>query len=95
MQTRSSRSLARHLIGHSAMGAGLGMLLALSLMVCEQHLYELIAASPAPTLTILVFAGTLTSLFTVGAGLSGLIFALLDDPPRPEERAGAKRRKMK
>lgn len=64
---------------HSAMGAALGLSLALVLLVLDaQHVFEMILNSAAPELTMLVFLGTFTLSFTVGATVTGWIFMAHD-----------------
>ncbi len=61
------------------MGAALGLSLALVLLVLDaQHVFEMILNSAAPELTMLVFLGTFTLSFTVGATVTGWIFMAHD-----------------
>lgn len=79
MQTKSSRSLALALVGHLAMGAGLGAFLAVTLLLSDANdVFQMIVNSADPKGTILVFVGTLTMTFAIGATLTGLIFRLQD-----------------
>ena len=79
MQPNFKRPTYLELISHSAMGAALGFSLAMALLVLDaQHILEMIANSSAPELTMLVFLGTFTVSFTVGATITGWLFIAHD-----------------
>jgi hypothetical protein len=61
------------------MGTGLGALLAVVLLLSGVHeISQMIVNSADPAGTLLVFVGTLTLSFGIGATLTGLIFTLQD-----------------
>lgn len=60
------------------MGALLGAFLALSLLVTEAGLFDLIANSAAPRLTVMILVGTFAAVFAVGATLTGWIFLAIE-----------------
>ncbi len=65
--------------GHAAMGAALGLGFALALMFFEGFgLKPLIAHSVDPQWTAVVFAGTFTLVFAVGATLTGFVLTQMD-----------------
>jgi hypothetical protein len=77
MQTKFKRPTYFELISHSAMGAALGLSLALVLLVLDaQHIFEMIINSSAPSLQCLYSWGTLS--FTVGATITGWLFIIND-----------------
>jgi hypothetical protein len=79
MQPKFKRPTYLELLSHSAMGGALGLSLALALLVLDaQHILEMIINSSAPELTLLVFLGTFTLSFTVGATITGWIFIIHD-----------------
>lgn len=79
MQPKFKRPTYLELVSHSAMGAALGFALALVLLIMDaQHIFEMIVNSSAPNLTMLVFLGTFTLSFTVGATITGWIFIAHD-----------------
>jgi hypothetical protein len=68
------------LLSHSAMGAALGMALALVLLIMDaQHILEMIVNSSEPELATLVFLGTFTVSFTAGATITGWLFIAHDN----------------
>jgi hypothetical protein len=78
-QTRSTRLLAWALAGHFVMGAGLGAFLAAVLLFGgPSEISRMIVDSADPARTGMVFVGTLTLSFAIGATLTGLIFTLQD-----------------
>jgi NhaP-type Na+/H+ or K+/H+ antiporter len=83
----------RQLIVHTTMGAVLGALLALALIVTSRHLFELIAHSPSPTSFLALIMGVFSFLIAAGATLSGLIFTTMENelaakrmPVRPPDK---------
>lgn len=75
----TSRVLARKLVGHAAIGAGMGGALALSLLLRELDLNRMILDGSAPEAAALVVAASLSAIFAVGAGISGFVFMLFDN----------------
>jgi hypothetical protein len=62
------------------MGAGLGVFLALSLLVSNTRgIFAMLVNSSAPQLSTAVFVGIFASVFAIGAGITGLIFVSMDD----------------
>jgi hypothetical protein len=62
------------------MGAALGFALALVLLILDaQQIIETIVDSSAPRLATLVFLGTFTVSFTVGATITGWLFIAQDN----------------
>jgi hypothetical protein len=74
----------RQVIVHTAMGAVLGALLALALLVTDRHLFELIAHFPSPGFPLLRLIGVSSFLIAAGATLTGLLFTTIEinSPPR-------------
>jgi hypothetical protein len=70
------------------MGAILGALLALALIVTNRHLFELIAHSPSPKFLIGLFLGVSSFLIAADATLSGLTFTTIEiNSPLTKQRA--------
>jgi hypothetical protein len=68
------------LISHLTMGAGLGVLLALLLLICDtRNVFGSIVNSGSPKLTLAIFFGTLTSLIAAGSTITGWIFNMMED----------------
>ena len=79
MQPKFKGPTYLELATHSAMGAALGFSLALVLLILDaQHVLEMIVNSSAPEVTMLVFLGTFTLSFTVGATITGWVFMAHD-----------------
>jgi hypothetical protein len=74
----------RQVIVHTAMGAVLGALLALALIVTNRHLFELIAHFPSPGFPLARLVGVSSFLIAAGATLTGLLFTTIEinSPPR-------------
>jgi hypothetical protein len=70
------------------MGAVLGALLALALIVTNRHLFELIAHFPSPGFPLLRLMGVCSFLIAAGATLTGLLFTTIEivSPPRKTTR---------
>ncbi|MGC2077389.1 MAG: hypothetical protein WA728_15395 [Xanthobacteraceae bacterium] len=76
----------RQVIVHTAMGAVLGALLALALIVTNHHLFELIAHSQSPRFFVALLMGVSSSLIAAGATFSGLIFKTVEMNSPPAKR---------
>jgi hypothetical protein len=70
------------------MGAVLGALLALAVIVTNRHLFELIAHSPSPRFFTMLLIGVCSFLIAAGATLSGLIFTTAEINSTSRNRAG-------
>ena len=74
----------RQVIVHTVMGAVLGALLALALIVTNRHLFELLAHFPSPGFPLAQLIGVSSFLIAAGATLSGLIFTTVEiNSPHP------------
>ena len=63
------------LIGHFGMGAIMGMLLSLSLVVGNYaHILDMIENSSTPSSMLLLVVGFFSSTFALGATLTGFLF---------------------
>jgi hypothetical protein len=78
MQPKFKRPTYLELLSHSAMGGALGLWRWLFSFSTRNISLELIINSSAPELTLLVFLGTFTLSFTVGATITGWIFIIHD-----------------
>jgi hypothetical protein len=76
----------RQVIVHTVMGAVLGALLALALIVTNRHLFELIAHFPSPGFPLAQLIGVSSFLIAAGATLSGLIFTTVEINSPPAKR---------
>ncbi len=80
MQAHATRSLVREVTGHLAMGAVLGLFLALVLLVSNaRNIFEMIVHSSAPWLMMAIFVIVFTTYFAVGATLTGFIIVRAQD----------------
>ena len=75
----TSQVLTRKLISHAAIGVAMGGALALWLLLRELDLNRIILDGSAPEATELAVIASLTSLFAIGAGISGFVFMLFDN----------------
>jgi hypothetical protein len=73
----TSRVLARKLISHAAIGVVMGG--ALTLWLLMRELNRMILDGSAPEAMELAVVASLTSLFAIGAGISGFVFMLFDN----------------
>ena len=87
MQKDPTTPSFRQVIVHTAMGAILGALLALALIVTDRHLFELIAHFPSPGFPLLRLIGVCSCSIAAGATLTGLIFTTIEIDSAP--RAGS------
>ena len=77
------RSAAKHVSSwevftHLFHGAGLGVFLALSLIVGNGTVFKVIAASAFPKLAVLGFVAAIASLIAVGSAISGFIMTAME-----------------
>ena len=77
------RSAAKHVspwevLNHLLHGAGLGVFLALSLIVGNGTMFKVIAASAFPKLAVLGFVAGLASFIDVGSAISGFIMTAME-----------------
>ena len=78
MEKGSRTPSFRQLIVHTAMGAVLGALLALAVIVTNRHFFEMIAHSPSPRFLVALLMGVTSFLIAAGATLSGAIFTTIE-----------------
>jgi hypothetical protein len=65
--------------GNFALGAGLGVLVAITLIVTDgKRVLDLIESASAPKTTTAILIGVFAAVFGVGATLTGLIFSAMD-----------------
>jgi hypothetical protein len=76
MRTKS-RAVAHRLIGQTAIAAGIGGALSLSLLLRELDIIRM--AADAPDGAALVVTVSLACIFAIGAGVMGFSFLLSDD----------------
>lgn len=80
MQMHSKAPRFGELAGHAAIGAGLGVFLSLTLIVSNTgRVFEIIVNSAHPKIMTLMLVGILSSVLTVGATLTGMIFSAMED----------------
>jgi NhaP-type Na+/H+ or K+/H+ antiporter len=77
MQKESRTPFAQMMI-HCAMGAVLGALLAIALMITNRHIFHFIASSASPLTEMAFFVGFISFVFAIGATLSGFIFTAIE-----------------
>jgi hypothetical protein len=78
-QSMNDRRLFQELALHALMGAALGAILAIMLLVVDaQHLQQIILRGTAPTLTLIVFVSFISMYFAFGAGITGLHFVIME-----------------
>ena len=65
-------------ICHALIGAGLGTFLALSAIVANEAIFNMIVISPSPKAVVAVFVGALSSLTAVGSAITGFIFCAIE-----------------
>jgi hypothetical protein len=74
-------SLLLEVASHAAMGVAVGLAFAFIVThVTALGIAALINYSPAPDATMLMFGGTCTITFGIGATLTGLAITLTEDP---------------
>ncbi|BAM88359.1 hypothetical protein S58_23530 [Bradyrhizobium oligotrophicum S58] len=65
---------------HTCMGTALGLGFALALTQLDAFgISRLIAHSPDPHITFMIFVGTLTLSFAVGSTLTGFVFTMMEE----------------
>ena len=78
MQKDSRTPTPVQLIVHCCMGAILGVLLGLALIVTDKSIFQFIASSSSPLLNVAVFVGFFSFVVGTGATISGFIFTALE-----------------
>lgn len=78
MAQRIQKIPINELASHALVGAGLGAFLALTAMISNPNLLDLIASSQYPRLAVLAFVGVLTSAIAVGSTITGFIFSAIE-----------------
>jgi hypothetical protein len=79
MQRKPAKTLIGELALHLAMGAGLGAALGLSLVLSNAAgISDMIRSDSEPATMLAIVIGVFTSIFAVGATLTGLIFTVFD-----------------
>jgi hypothetical protein len=78
MQKDSRSPSFRQLVIHCAMGVVLGALFALALVISNRQIFHLIASSSSPSASMGLFVGFFSSVFAIGATLSGYIFTAVE-----------------
>jgi len=76
MRTKS-RAVAHRLIGHTAIAAGIGGALSLSLLLRELDIFRMAADAPEGAAMVVMLA--IGCIFAIGAGIAGFSFLLSDD----------------
>jgi hypothetical protein len=59
-------------------GAALGSFLALSAIIGNVNLFDMITSNPSPRLAVLAFVGVLSSTIAVGSAITGFIFCAIE-----------------
>ena len=76
----NDRKLLQELAFHLVMGAALGAIFAIMLLVVDaQPLLHVILHGTAPTLTLIVFVSFISMYFGFGAAITGFHFVISDD----------------
>jgi NAD/NADP transhydrogenase alpha subunit len=60
------------------MGAILGTLLGLALIITNPHIFQLIATSSSPSISMALFVGFFAFVVSTGATISGFIFTAVE-----------------
>jgi hypothetical protein len=60
------------------MGAILGALMALILIVTNRHIFQLITSSSSPSISVAMFVGFFSFVVGTGATMSGFIFTAIE-----------------
>lgn len=73
------------LMGHFAMGAAVGLYLALTLLFANfGRLFDMIEHSAAPRMTMALFVGIVASTIAVFASITGMIFTAIEQSEADE-----------
>ncbi len=78
MQKDSRTPSPAQLIIHCAMGMILGALMALILIVTNRNIFQLIASSSSPSISMAMFVGFFSFVVGTGATMSGFIFTAIE-----------------
>jgi hypothetical protein len=85
MPARAKTNWLAALMGHFAMGATLGLYLALTLLVANfGHLFDMIENSMAPRLMMALFVGIVASTIAVFASITGMLFTAIEQSAADE-----------
>jgi hypothetical protein len=80
MPSRSKMPRFGEIVGHAGIGASLGVFLLLILIISDTgNVFKAITTSSNPKIMFVTFVGIFSSLFAVGATLTGLIFSAIED----------------
>lgn len=78
MQKDSRIPTSIQMIGHCFMGAILGSLLGLALILTNQNIFQFIATSQSPSMEMAVFVGFFSFIIGIGSTISGFFFIALE-----------------
>jgi hypothetical protein len=78
MQKNPKTLPVRHVMVHAAMGGVLGALLALSGILTNQNVFQLITTSASPSIDLTIFVGFFSFVVGTGATISGCIFTAIE-----------------
>ena len=78
MQKESRTPTSVQMINHCGMGAILGVLLGLGLIVTDKNIFQFIVSSSSPLMEMAVFVGFFSFVIGIGATLSGFIFTAIE-----------------
>ena len=79
-RSKQASSVAMKLAGNAAMGVAMGLLFLLTLNVIDQSgIARLLDHSDNQGTTVLVFVGTVVTIFGIGATLTGLVLIMTED----------------
>jgi NhaP-type Na+/H+ or K+/H+ antiporter len=78
MQKDSRAPISVQLIIHGAMGAILGALLGLALIITNRHIFQLIDSSSSPSISLALFVGFFAFVVSTGASISGFFFTAIE-----------------
>jgi len=78
MRTKS-RAVAKRVIGHTAIAAGIGGALSLTLLLRELDIFRMAADGASPDGAALLVTVSVACIFAIGAGIVGFSFLLSDE----------------
>jgi len=78
MQKESRTPTPVQMMIHCIMGAILGALLGLGLIVTDQNIFRFIVSSSSPLMEMVVFVGFFSFVVGTGATISGFVFTVLE-----------------